>query len=100
MGKDGTKNCEVKFERQIIAGTFGKVDAMSEILTEYLKRLEEQQECVNELIKNQRQMLKDGKAAKHLQSLKQSAAKVFCYPSPNPCMDGCLQHARASCIKG
>lgn len=57
-------------------GTFGKVDAMSEILTEYLQRLEEQQESVMHLIKNQRQLLKEGKAAASLQGLKQTAAKV------------------------
>ncbi|BDA41180.1 hypothetical protein COCOBI_01-8350 [Coccomyxa sp. Obi] len=59
-----------------LSGTFGKVDAMSEILTEYLQRLEEQQESVMHLIRNQRQLLKEGKAAASLQGLKQSAAKV------------------------
>ncbi|KAK9916875.1 hypothetical protein WJX75_008213 [Coccomyxa subellipsoidea] len=59
-----------------LSGTFGKVDAMSEILTEYLQRLEEQQESVMQLIKNQRQFLKDGKAGAHLQVLKSAAAKV------------------------
>ncbi len=58
------------------AGTFGKVDAMSEILTEYLQRLEEQQESVMHLIKNQLQLLKEGKAAASLQLLKQTAAQV------------------------
>ena len=58
------------------AGTFGKVDAMSEILTEYLQRLEEQQESVVQLIKNQRQLLKDGKAGASLQAIKSAAAKV------------------------
>ena len=59
-----------------VTGTFGKVDAMSEILTEYLQRLEEQQESVMQLIKNQRQLLKEGKAGGNLQALKSAAAKV------------------------
>ncbi len=76
---------------------------MSEILTEYLQRLEEQQESVIHLIKNQRQLLKEGKAAASLQGMKQTAAKVKLTASWTPastalsvcgklcaCMHACL----------
>lgn len=65
-----------------LAGSFGKVDPMSEILTDYLKRLEEQQESVKAMISEYRISRKAGKAGHlgnpraSLQALTNAAAKV------------------------
>ena len=45
------------------AGTFGKVDPGGDVLTTYLRQLEEQQEMVREMIANQKLLLKAGKLA-------------------------------------
>ena len=44
-------------------GTFGKVDPGGDVLSDYLKQLEAQQEMVREMIANQRLLLKSGKVA-------------------------------------